>query len=226
MTQYVKTSFQLKDHHGQAINGTGGVVHVATHDYAAKASIYDKDGVALSNPRSLTAGGVEFHVASTVTQVDLYIQAPDGQFLVRRGVAVGAYYDFVVNTDVKLQLFEIPFAAADSTAATEKDTGFNLPAHAAVLGKYSGASIRVITADATETIDVGTLSTESGGDADGLMAAVSVNAAAQVGTTEGALHSTSLPYLTDAQTAKSISYTLTAGSDTADGIALIPVVME
>jgi len=68
---------------------------VATHDSAAKASIYDKDGVALANPRSLTAGGVEFHVASTVTEVDLYIQAPAGQFLVRRGVAVGAHYELV-----------------------------------------------------------------------------------------------------------------------------------
>jgi len=43
--------------------------------------------------------------------------------------------NLLVNTDMKHQLYEIPFAAADLTATTETDTGFNLPAHAQVLGQ-------------------------------------------------------------------------------------------
>ena len=228
MTQYVKTSFQLKDQHGQALNGTGGQVHVTAAGDAAKVAIYDKDGVALTNARALTAGGVSFYTVSTVTSVDLYIQAPDGQFLVKKTVPTGAYYDLVVNTDNKQQVFVIPFAAADLTAATETDTGFVLPAHSQVLGKYNGLSVRVSTADAAEDIDVGTLESggAGGGDANGFIAANDLDNATHVIGTEGALFSTSLPYLADAQTEKSISVTTTAGTDTAEGFIFLPVVLE
>ena len=228
MTQYVKTSFQLKDQNGQALSGTGGQVYVAAAGDAAKVAIYDKDGVALTNARALTAGGVQFHTVSTVTSVDLYIQAPGGQFLTKLAVPTGAYYDLVVDTSNKKQVFVIPFAAADLTAATEKNTGFVLPAHSQVLGKYNGLSVRVSTADATETLDVGTLESggAGGGDANGFIAANALTTATQVIGTEGALFTTSLPYLADSATEKSISVTTTAGTDTAEGFVVLPVVLE
>src|SRR5574340_64347 len=157
MTNYIKTTFQLKDQDGKAITGTGGVVEVVTAGDASKAAIYDVNGVAQTNPVALTSGGAEFYTLSTVASVDFYIQAPDGQFVTKKSVATAGHYDMVVDLYNKHQLYVIPFAAADFTAATETDTSFNLPAHSQVLGKYSGLSVRVSTIDATETIDVGTL---------------------------------------------------------------------
>ena len=61
------------------------------------------------------------------------------------------------------------------TTAAETDTGWDLPAGSFVMDAF----IKVITAEATEstkTIEVGLLSSESGGDADGFLDAVSVAA--------------------------------------------------
>jgi len=226
MTQYVKTSFQLKDQNGQALSGTGGQVYVAAAGDAAKVAIYDKDGVALTNARALTAGGVQFHTVSTVTSVDLYIQAPGGQFLTKLAVPTGAYYDLVVDTSNKHQLFVIPFAIGDTTAATETDTGFNVPTSSQVLGRLSGCGLRVTTADAGQTIVVGLLSTESGGSANGFITATSTTSAVQLIGANGAFFSTNAPHLADAVVAKSISYTLDASTNTAEGFILLPVVME
>jgi hypothetical protein len=228
MTQYVRTTFQLKDQDGKAITGTGGQVHVATADSAAKATLTDVNGVAASNAVALVSGGAEFYVVNTVAEVDLYIQAPDGQFVVKKGVATGGHYDVVVDLYAKAQVYVIPFAAVDLTAATETDTGFVLPAHSQVLGKYNGLSIRVATLEAAETITVGTLESggAGGGDADGLVNAVTLAAAAHVVATEGALFSTSLPYIADTATEKSISVTTSAGTAVAKGFAILPVVLE
>lgn len=228
MTQYARVNFQLHDHDNVAISSSGGQVQVNTAGSAAKATLYDKNGVAASNPVALTAGGAEFYVASTIATVDLYIQAPHGQFAVKKSVAVGGAYEYEVDTDRKDQVFVIPFSYADSVAATEKSTGFRLPAYSQVLGRLSGCGIRVTTADATETIDVGTLESggAGGGDANGFNAAAVLDNAAQLIGTNGALFSTNAPYLADVATEKLISYTLTAGSDTAAGFIILPVVLE
>src|SRR5574340_547839 len=227
MTNYIKTTFQLKDQDGKAITGTGGVVEVVTAGDASKAAIYYVNGVAQTNPVALTSGGAEFYTLSTVASVDLYIQAPDGKFVTKKSVATAGHYDMVVDLYNKHQLYVIPFAAADFTAATETDTSFNLPAHSQVLDKYAGLSVLVTTLDNTETIDVGTLESggAGGGDANGLIAANALSTATHVVATEGALFSSSLPYLADAQTEKSISITLTAGTDTAEGFAILPVLL-
>ena len=60
------------------------------------------------------------------TQVDLFIMAPGGQFVVKKGVKPGSY-DVAVNMD-RRQLAVIPFSVTDKAGdATETDTGFNLP---------------------------------------------------------------------------------------------------
>ena len=71
-----------------------------------------------------------------------------------------------------LAVVKIPVTATEAanTTATEKDTGFDLKAGWTVLDAW----IVVNTADADETVDVGTDSNDSGGDADGLIAAASL----------------------------------------------------
>lgn len=232
---------------GAAINDSGGKVYVAKDGDAAKQAITNSAGTALTNPMSLTNGGAEFYVPDSVSLVDLYIMAPGGQFIVQKDVS-GAN-DFLVDTNDLEQVAVIPFAIADTAAATETDTGFDLPTDSLV---DPDVAVNVLTVDATETIDVGILSTESGGDADGFAKLVDVATAKMVpvavtltvgssetyvaSSTRGALLETlsaGSDLATDigtAQekrhrcdgTAKSISYTLTAGSDTAEGFIYLP----
>lgn len=77
-----------------------------------------------------------------------------------------------VNRELILKHLVIPVGHGDGT--TENDTGFNLPATAIV----EDVLVNVTTAEATggtKTLDVGLLSTETGGDANGFAAAVDVS---------------------------------------------------
>ncbi len=213
---------------GSNIITAGGKVHVATAGSPDKATLKDKDGAALSNPITPTRGFINFFAADTVNTVDLYIQAPGGQFVVVTGVAPGGPNEILVDTAKKSQLYKIPFSIADTTAAVETDTGYDLPALCQVLGRLSGCGIHVTAADATEDIDVGlgeVTPAETGGDANGFIAASDLDNANQVIGTNGALFSTNAPHLSDAVTAKSITYTLTTGTDTAKGFILLPVLL-
>jgi hypothetical protein len=106
---------------------------------------------------------------------------------------------------------------------SEVDTGFDLPAKAVVLDVW--VDIRTLEATgSTKTIDVGLLSSETGGDADGFLDGVSTASAlaAQGTTTQGTLtlgallrdaSGVSVAYsrknhLSDSVDAKSVSYTL------------------
>lgn len=148
------------------------------------------------------------------------------------------------------KIVSIPFAPSDNS---EVDTTFDLPAKAIV----TDILVEVVTADVGMTLDVGLLSSESGGDADGLADAVdvgstgikSVGPTVTVGSTEtyysantkGALLTEGFLVGTDVDqdygifeqknhyagsvTAKSITYTGSAGSDTAAGFIHL-VIME
>lgn len=241
-----KISFQLYEvgpggQAGAMITATGGKVQVNTAGDASKATIYDSTGAAITTTSALalTNGGYTFYVADSVSSVDLYIMAPGGQFIVKRGVTPGLN-EIAIDTVNLNQVAVIPFSASDSTAATEKDTGFDFPLYSQVL-PYP--TIRVTTVDATETIDVGLLSSETAGDADGFLALASVATAGLVkGTiTNGTPTLGALMYVQDSanagdesreghvitgSNATSITYTLTAGSDTAEGFVLIPYVLS
>ena len=181
-------SIQLVDQDGKVIVPAGGVCYVALAGDTAVETLTDKDGTSISNPVALTRGNIDFHVDADTVDVDLYIMAPGGQFVVRKDVKMSGPNEIVVDTNNPYQLARIPFSAGDLTAATETDTGFDLPDDAMVLP--DGMGIHVIVVDATEDIDVGLLSSEAGGDADGFMDAVSLAALgpifAEVGFTVGA----------------------------------------
>ena len=238
-TNRKQVQFQLYDLQGRAINSSGGKVYVAASGDAAKQAITDKDGTSLTNPRALTTGGCEFWVVDTVVDVDLYIMAPGGHFVVVTDVVPGQVQDIIVDTNRRNQVAVIPFSIADTTATTETDTGFDMPTGSAVL---PSPMVRVSTIDATETIDVGLLSSESGGDADGFINAVALDTAVLVkatllasGDTMGALLSVldsanagdDAPeaHVVTGAAAVSVSYTLTAGTDTAEGFIILPYML-
>ena len=257
---------QLEDHVTQAVIETaGGVCYVAAAGASSKVAIsatLTGAQATSNNPVALTNGLIEFYTANSVNSVDLYIMAPGGQFVVAKGIEPSGPNELFVDTNQKNQVAVIPFDIADTTAATETDTGFDLPQNAAVMPV--GLGVHTVTVDATEDIDVGILASESGGDADGFMDAVSVATAgmvaAEVGfnvgsnavymdltggdaeftfgvfmcaaATKVALaegvdtnadegFSLLIPYIGDG-TAESISYTLSAGSDTAVGFIVLP----
>jgi len=234
-----------------AIQTAGGKAYVALNGEAKKATLYDEDGAALSNPVSLTNGILEFYTADSVSKADLFVQSPTGHFTVIKDVIASGPNSLYIDTSRLDTVMVIPFSIDDTTATTETDTGFDLPTNAAVIP--DGIGVNVLTLDATETIDVGILSSESGGDANGFLALASVAAAVFVpgatvvttGSNETYLASTTLGalvhnFLAGADvagdvgtsykkllvcdgTAKSISYTLTAGTDTAEGFITIPL---
>lgn len=213
---------------GENIVTAGGTCHVSTAGSPDKATLLTKAGAALANPITPTRGFINFFVVDTVDSVDLYIQAPGGQFVVLAGVKPSGPNEIAINTAKKDQLYKIPFSIADSVAATEKDTGFDLPALCFVLDRLHGCGLHVTALDATEDIDVGTGEvnpTETGGDANGFIAASDLDNAVLVTGTNGALFSTNAPYRSDANAAKSITYTLTTGTDTAKGFILMPIVL-
>lgn len=133
------------------------------------------------------------------------------------------------------------FTASDNS---ETDTGVDIVADSLI----HDVRVEVVTVDATETIDVGLLSTETAGDANGFRAAVSVATAGFVAdtgvitngstidytaaSTYGALLVTAITgsdvvatcggksyigHVVTASNATSITYTGSAGSDTAAG---------
>lgn len=223
-TAYREYRIQLKDGGlGENILTAGGTVHVAQDGLPDKQTIYaDAQGGALANPMTPTRGFINFFVAESTTQVDLYIMSPGGQFLVRTGVKPGGPNEIVIGTSAKRQLAVIPFSIADATANTEKDTGFDLPAQCSVLDRLHGLAVRVTTLDSGQNILFGILSSESGGDADGLSTNVSLTTAVLKTAVNGALFSSNAPHQSDAITGKSISYTLDTSTDTGKGFLQIP----
>jgi len=238
----------------EAITEAGGVCYVAVKDSPEKIALQDSLGASASNPSALTNGIIEFYVADAIAAADLFIQAPSGHFLVVKDIAASGPNSFYVDKSRSDAMMVIPWSSVDATDATEEDTGFDLLVNTLVLPW--GLGIDVTNAASTETIDLGILASESGGDANGFITAGDIGTAASVliastvtdGSTEEYLGSTTMgilldvlftagadaatdvgtsypkPYRCDG-TAKSISYTYTAGTDTlvADGYFKIPV---
>ncbi len=226
---------QLVDHNGKNISTAGGVCYVAAAGDAQKVALKDSTGASASNPSALTNGKIEFFTAETVQSVDLYGIAPSGHAFIAKGIVPSGPNEIRVDTSRATTTLVIPFSIADTTATTETDTGFDVPTRAAVLPNMVG--VDVLTADSTETIDVGTLSTDSG-DADGFIVGASVGTSGTVKASlaNGAVTLGALLKVQDSSNAgdavpeanvtmggKAITYTLSAGTDTAEGFIKLPL---
>jgi len=221
---------------GSQIAGSGGSYMVCQAGTAKKQAIYNKAGTQLNSTTpfvALNAGVMEFYVPDTVnplTGVDIYGMAPDGQFFVKKGVIPSGPNQIMVDRGIRQQVALVPFAAADSTAATEKDTNLDLPANCMV---DPNVGINVIGLEAGKTIDFGILSTQSGGAANGFGAALSVAAAGAVAAksastaTRGSLvggGTLDRPYVVVAASQR-VSYTLSAGAAAAHGLLVLPYIL-
>lgn len=226
----------------KAVTSTGGTLYVCATGAYAKSTLVnpDSDYASLANPLTATRGKFRFAIANTglgTPALDIYGMAPGGQAFRATNIRPGEVTDIFVDTTNVMQQLLVPFSIADTAAATETDTGFNFPTGATLMPH---PSVSVTTVDATETIDVGLLSSESGGDADGILALLSV---ATAGVVSGSMTSTPTvgallreTVTADAGTAQmrkpnvittavSLTYTLTSGTDTAVGVIRVPYIL-
>lgn len=229
---------------GKNITDTGGMVYVATANSPSKATLYTAAGGAQSNPIAPVNGMIEFYTADTVSAVDLYAMSPTGHAFIRKGVVASGENEIWLDTFTRRTELVVPFSIADTTTGTETDTGFDLPTNSIV--DPMTLAVDVSTLESGKTIDVGILSSESGGDADGFMDGLSLTTAVTVfpaiGATTGVLDANTFGILvTDYTagtnsddrgmvfleryrcngTAKSVSYTLAATVSLAKGFIRI-----
>lgn len=225
---------------GKAVITAGGKCLVVTAGGTAKRTILNAITFAsLTNPLTPTRGAISFAIDSATPlsdSADLYIMAPGGQFVIARSVKAGDPTEVWVDTGRRDQYLILPFDPADYTAAAETDTGFDFTAGMIVRPE---PTINVTAVHAAKTIDVGLLSSESGGDADGFIAAASVATlgavvakaatTATVGallretiTDSGAATSSVRHVYPIGSTAVSITYTLSSSTTTAKGFFEIP----
>lgn len=159
---------------GHALN-QAGYFQVVEADGTAKVTLQDLNGTSISNPGSISSGAIEFQVATTIEEVDVYFMTDKGYCGVLKGIQPGARREVPIDTSRLLQTLIVPFDHADNaaafTAGTEVSTGFYLPALASLLPW--GAAVEVVDIDATETITVGTDSTSGVNDPDGFFVAIS-----------------------------------------------------
>lgn len=225
---------------------TGVLAFVYSAGTKTLATLYSDDKrTSLSNPitRSQFASDdmLKFYVAAS--SVDIVLAHSDGSLGKWTSVAPSTHRLLLDRSGVdKCIIF--PFSANDND---EADTGLDLP----LMSKVTDIIVETVTADSTETLDVGLLSTETSGDADGLIVSASVSTAALVGTTEvtdgtsedyvsaarcGALMGLGstgtdsandfgqpgcVGHIVSGSNATSISYTGSSGSDTAAGYVYV-----
>ena len=228
---------------GDVVTGVLAKVYVAGTKTAA--TLYkDANQTALANPitRAQFAidGMLRFYTGEA--SVDIFVADSKGSVKLAEALTVQSHV-IVLPKSTSQKVFAIPFAASN---AVEVDTGIDLPVGLMV----EDVLLDVTATDATETIDVGLLSSESGGDANGFLALAPVDTAGIVqgigmttGTNEtyisavyfGALFSPKPVVGTDVDgdsgsfalgrkvitTAVSVTYTGSAGSDTAAGMIYI-----
>jgi len=122
----------------------------------------------ISRAQFATDGKISFYSQSS--SHDLFIAHSDGSVAFYAGVDSKRHtLPLSRSNSHKLLVFPMLFNAG----GTETDTGLDLPLNSHVVDAF----VEVVTVDATETVDMGLLSSETAGDADGFLAAVSVASA-------------------------------------------------
>lgn len=152
--------------------------YVFVYDAGTKtlSTIYsDGARTALANPITRT----QFAVADKIlffgpnSSYDIVVNDDKGNTATYPGVTPNLHSVAIDRSgSEKCLVFPMVFNAG----GTEVDTGLDLPKKCLVVG----AAVEVVTVDATETVNIGLLSSETAGDADGFLAAVSVATAGYV----------------------------------------------
>lgn len=244
----IQNQRSIDGHSNDGLVSSGVLVVIHDAGTSTQSTIYSNGTAPLAaktNPISrsqfATDGKIEFY--SYAESHDIFIADNRGNTCKYFAVTPNVH-TLGLNTDGPSKLLVIPFGVSDNT---EVDTGIDLPADVVVTECWT----EVTTNDTGETLAVGLLSTESGGDADGLLASVDVGTAGYVkpyvitaGTTETYVSTTyygammgpvtagsnsaldfgiakGFGHFSNSVTAKSISYTGSSGSDTAAGLIYV-----
>lgn len=219
-TRYRRFEIQLQegaagsDLAGPSLITSGGKMIVTGRGTALRSTLYDANGASLANPVSFTAGHTVFYTLDTVASVDLYGLTGDGRAFQQFAVQADAA-QMIVCSKMRDQVLAIPIHNTDFAATVETATGFLEPTGAIFTADAVG--VNCLALHASKTLDVGTLSSDTG-DADGFISAI------DVGTTgykvdNGALFSSGAPHVSGG---KSITATTSSGSTTLDVIAYLP----
>lgn len=177
MAAEIRYKFQLMDlATNRAIIATGGVVTVTAAGDPLRATTLNKDGSALANPIALTRGGAEFYLDADVASVDLFIEAPGGQFVVVQDINQSELGEVFVDTNRLDQTMVIPCHFTNYPAATETDTGYNVGVNK-IFQPFP--FIDVFAADSGIVVDCGTDGTGSN-DPDGFFDGLSLTSAVVV----------------------------------------------
>lgn len=197
---------------------------------------------AFTNPVTFTAFSNRLDFWGSATTYDIFLADDKGNTSFIPSVAP-TDHTLTLNRDGVDKCFIFPFSANTS----ETDTGLDFPKNVWIYD----VALEVVTVDASETMDVGILSSETSGDANGLAAAMSVATAGWVRlyaitdtTTEdhvatpykGALmglgtagtstandtgNHGGLGHVVTSSSGQSLTYTHSAGTDTAAGYGYV-----
>ena len=213
--------FQLVDAStGAALSGPGGSCWAVAAAAQTWLETFDPANDMASNGRAavdLVNGLARFAVDDDVLMVDVFGIAPTGHSWQALGIA-GGFAQVRIDTNRMFgQSLVVPFDAGDVakwTVNVETDSGIDMPYNvAATRAGYA----RVLEADDGETLTMGLLAAEAGGDADGFLSAVSIAAL-------GLAVDDAAPTLkvTPNAGAKSVSVTISDGANTGRGYAVLP----
>lgn len=149
---------------------TGCIVFVYDAGTKTPATIYaDAQRTAQANPivRSSYANSGKISFYGAASSYDVVVNDDKGNTGVYPGVTPRVHS---VNLDRSGSEKCLVFPMVFNAGGTVTDTGLDLPGKAHV----HSVAVEVVTTDATETVDVGLLASESGGDEDGFIAGLSV----------------------------------------------------
>ena len=158
---------------GEAVT-SGCLVFVYTAGTKTLATIYSNDArTAKTNPISRTQFALDDKISfwAAASTVDLFIADDKGNVTFIPSVAVTDHV-ILLNRDGVDKCFVAPFAFNASGA--EVDTGLDFPLNV----KIYDAAVEVVDTDSGETVDIGLLSSETAGDADGILVGASLTSAA------------------------------------------------
>jgi len=178
----VRSEASMDGHSEDGAIATGCLVRVFDAGTRTESTIYaDKVRTAktniISRTQFATDGGIEFY--SAAASHDIYVANSDGSVAFFQGVTPNTR-TVKLNTSTPYKCLVAEFASA----TTETDLAVDFPYGAHITRCF----IEVIAIDATETIAVGLLASESNGDADGLLVTSAVGVAGLIDpvvTTDG-----------------------------------------
>lgn len=152
---------------------SGCLVFVYTAGTKTLATLYSNDlNTSKTNPISRTQFAVDDMITfyCGASSVDITVNDDKGNLAVIPGITPTEHVVLIDRSGTD-KVFIAPYAFDASGA--EVDTGLDFPYNV----KIYDAMIEVVTVDATETLAIGLLSTETEGDADGIFKAFTVDTA-------------------------------------------------